>query len=91
MIIGIMHLSKWTAKNTIYLPKRRRRPVAVLETVGENAEESGLIMQIELNCSYDIAAEAFEEIEEKYDVMKLNNGSFGGEKLYAFVFGGGAA
>ncbi len=48
-------------------------------------------MQIELNCSYDIAAEAFEEIEEKYDVMKLNNGSFGGEKLYAFVFGGGAA
>ena len=72
-------------------PETTEEAVAVLETVGENAEESGLIMQIELNCSYDIAAEAFEEIEEKYDVMKLNNGSFGGEKLYAFVFGGGAA
>ena len=72
-------------------PETTEETVAVLETVGENAEESGLIMQIELNCSYDIAAEAFEEIEEKYDVMKLNNGSFGGEKLYAFVFGGGAA
>lgn len=62
---------------------------AVLRTVGDAAKNSGITMQVELNCSYDMANEAMSRIQNEYEVEKFNNGSFGGKLLYAFLFRAG--
>lgn len=60
--------------------------VAVLDFAAETAKRSGYVLQVELLCDYDTAQRAYEIVSEDYNVTKINNGVFGGQRLYAFLF-----
>ena len=60
--------------------------VAVLDFAAETAKRSGYVLQVELLCDYDTPQRAYEIVAEDYNVTKINNGVFGGQRLYAFLF-----
>ena len=55
--------------------------VAVLDFAAETAKRSGYVLQVELLCDYDTAQRAYEIVSEDYNVTKINNGVFGGQRL----------
>lgn len=57
----------------------------MLEGIAKASQQYDIPIQIEVKCSYDIANTAYNTLKTKYNITKVNNGMFNGEKLYSFL------
>ena len=65
---------------------KKEKGIQILSHVAKEAKRNALTMQIELLGDYKIMNEIYQSIQEKYNVIKVNNGMFNEKKAYAFIF-----
>lgn len=65
---------------------QKEKGIQILSHVANEAQKNQLTMQIELIGEYQIMNDIYQDICQKYDVIKVNNGMFNGKKVYAFIF-----